>query len=111
MIIEREIRKIKLTNGTIPFDDWYQSVGDKHMQAAIAARLERVRAGNFGNHRYVGDGVNDLKIYIGPGLSVYYAEYRRKIILLLGGGDKSSQQRDIKRSIGLWKQFQAFSKK
>lgn len=107
MIIEREIRKIQLVNGKVPFDEWYHSLVDKHMQAAVAGRLARVRAGNFGNHRQVGDGVNELKIDIGPGLRVYYAEYRGNIVLLLGGGDKSTQQRDIAQAIRLWKQFRS----
>ena len=95
MAIEREIRKLQLANGTVPFGDWNQSLGDKRTQAAVAARLARVRAGNLGNHKHVGDGVNELKIDIGPGLRVYYAEYGGNIFLLLGGGDKSTQQRDI----------------
>ena len=111
MLIEREIRKVQLANGTVPFDDWYQSLSDKHTQAGVAARLARVRAGNFGNHKHVGDGVNELKIDIGPGLRVYYAQHSGNIVLLLGGGDKTTQRRDIGRAIQLWKQFQSFNKK
>ena len=111
MVSEREIRKVQLANGKVPFDEWYRSLADKHVQAAVAGRLARVRAGNFGQHRHVGDGVNELKIDIGPGLRVYYAEYRRNIVLLLGGGDKSTQERGIARAIRLWKQFEAFPKK
>ena len=80
------------------------------MQAAVAGRLARVRAGNFGQYRHVGDGVNELKIDIGPGLRVYYAECGGYLVLLLGGGDKSTQPRDIARALRLWKQFQAFDK-
>ena len=72
------------------------------MRAAVDVRLARVRLGNFGNRRHVGDGVCELKIDLGPGLRVYYGEHDRTLMLLLGGGDKSTQQRDISTAIQLW---------
>ena len=111
MVIERDIQKLQLENGSVPFDDWYHSLLDKKMRAAVAVRLARVRLGNFGNHRHVGDGVSELKINLGPGLRVYFGEHARKFVLLLGGGDKSTQQRDISTAIKLWNQWKQFKKK
>jgi putative addiction module killer protein len=111
MVIEREIRKLQLENGRVPFDDWYRSLLDKKVRAAVDIRLARVRLGNFGSHRHVGEGVNELKIDLGPGLRVYYGEHDRKIVLLLGGGDKGTQQRDINNAIKLWKQWKQLKKK
>jgi putative addiction module killer protein len=68
------------------------------------------RGGNFGNHKHVGDGVNELKIDIRPGLRVYYGEHEGKLVILLGGGDKSTQQRDINTAIKLWKQWKEWKK-
>lgn len=109
-MIEREIRKLQLENGRVPFDDWYQSLLDKGMRAAIDIRLARVRLGNFGNCKHVGDGVYELKIDLGPGLRVYYGEYEGKFVLLLGGGGKSTQQRDINEAIKWWEQWKQFKK-
>ena len=103
MLIGREIQKLELENGQVPFDDWYNSLLDRKMRASVNIRLARIRLGNFGNCRPVGEGVKELKIDLGPGLRVYYAEHGGRLVLLLGGGDKSTQQRDI--SIKLWKQF------
>jgi putative addiction module killer protein len=75
------------------------------MQAAVDSRLARVRAGNFGDHKSVGAGVFELRINAGPGLRVYYGEYRGQIAILLGGGDKSTQTRDINRAKQLWCQW------
>jgi putative addiction module killer protein len=70
-MIEREIKKLELQNGLVPFDEWFDSLGDKRMQAAVDARLVRVRAGNFGDCKPVGAGVFELRIVAGPGLRVY----------------------------------------
>jgi len=75
------------------------------MQAAVDARLARVRAGNFGDFKSVGGGVSELRIAFGPGLRVYYGLRGQQVVVLLGGGDKSSQRRDIRRAQQLWQQF------
>src|SRR5208282_5751150 len=104
-MIEREIKKLELQNGLVPFDEWFDSLRDKRTQAAVDARLARVRAGNFGDCKSVGSGVFELRIAFGPGLRVYYGLHGKQIVVLLGGGDKSSQTRDIRRAQQLWQQF------
>src|SRR6266850_4238125 len=104
-MIEREIKKLELQNGLVPFDEWFDSLRDKRMQAAVDARLARVRAGNLGDAKSVGGGVSELRINLGPGLRVYYGLHGRQIVVLVGGGDKRSQSRDIRRAQQLWQQF------
>jgi putative addiction module killer protein len=79
------------------------------MQAAVDARLARVRAGNFGDHKGVGTGVFELRINVGPGLRVYYGEHRRQLVILLGGGDKATQSRDINHAKHLWQRWLEFN--
>ena len=107
---EREIRKLELENGRVPFDDWFEFLGDLRIQAAVDARLAPVRAGNFGDHRSVGAGVFELRINMGPGLRIYYGEGRKQLVILLGGGDKTTQTRDINRARQLWQQWLEFNK-
>lgn len=102
---ERDVRKLELDNGTVPFDKWLASLRDKRIEAAVDARLARVRAGNFGDHKRLGGGVSELRIDVGPGLRVYYGESGRRIVILLGGGDKKSQKRDIVRAQVLWREW------
>ena len=104
-MLEPEIQKLALQNGLVPFDEWFNSLRDLRMQAAVDARLTRVRAGNFGDCKSVGGGVFELRISFGPGLRVYYGLHGRQIVVLLGGGDKRSQARDIRRAQQLWQQF------
>ncbi len=102
---EQEIKKLELQNGLVPFDEWFDSLRDMRMQAAVDARLTRIRAGNFRDCKSVGDGVFELRISFGPGLRVYYGLHGQKIVVLIGGGDKRSQSRDIRRAQELWQQF------
>ncbi|MBI4685229.1 MAG: type II toxin-antitoxin system RelE/ParE family toxin [Nitrospirae bacterium] len=92
-------------NGKIPFKKWLENVKDIHARAKIRVALDRVRMGNFGHARSVGEGVHELKIDYGPGYRVYYALAGDEIILLLLGGDKASQSKDIVRAKEYWKKF------
>jgi len=84
--------------GKIPFREWLHSLRDIRARAKIRVRLNRIRLGNFGDARPVGDGVYELRINYGPGYRVYYARTGRYVILLLCGGNKSSQKRDIAKA-------------
>ena len=103
--MERELKRLELQNGLVPFDEWFDSLPDRKRQAAVDARLTRVRAGNFGDCKSVGGGVFELRIALGPGRRVYYGLHGQPVVILLSGGDKSTQARDIRRAQQLWQQF------
>jgi putative addiction module killer protein len=110
MATEREIRNLELENGRVPFEDWLDSLRDPRMRAAVDCRLARVRVGNFGDHKRLGGGVSELRIDVGSGLRIYYAEHGKQLVILLGGGEKASQTRDINRAKQLWQQWLRFNK-
>jgi putative addiction module killer protein len=74
-------------SGKQPFVQWLSSLRDQSAAARIKARLARVRLGNLGTTRSLGDGVKELKIDHGPGYRVYFGEAGNEIIVLLSGGD------------------------
>jgi putative addiction module killer protein len=78
------------------FGRWLAGLRDVQGKVAILRRLERIRAGSFGDARSVGVGVSEMRLDIGPGYRVYFTRRGNVVIVLLCGGDKSSQQRDIK---------------
>lgn len=61
----------------------------------ILARVTRLEAGNFGDARYVGENVFELRIDHGPGYRVYFTRRGGVVVILLCGGDKSTQGADI----------------
>ena len=92
-------------SGKIPFKDWLEGLKDIRARAKIRISLDRVRLGNFGHAKSLGEGVHELKIDYGPGYRVYYAFAGNTIVLLLLGGDKALQSKDIVRAKEYWKDF------
>jgi putative addiction module killer protein len=68
---------------------------DSEVRARIAARVRRLRFGNAGDVKPVGEGISELRIHHGPGFRVYFVGRGGMLIVLLCGGDKNSQTRDI----------------
>lgn len=90
-----------------PLIAWLDALKDLRAKAQIQARMVRVAAGNFGDCKPLRDGVQELKIDIGPGYRVYLSRQGPVLVLLLCGGDKTDQSRDIERAIEYlndWKQ-------
>ena len=94
-----------MASGKLPFESWLASLEDDQAEARIAARVNRLAGGNFGDCKPVGAGVWELRIDWGPGYRVYYAMIDRACALLLCGGDKRRQAADISRAIGYLKDY------
>ena len=82
-----------------------QKLKDRRAVARITARIDRLKVGNPGDVKPVGQGVSELRINYGPGYRVYYRQVGTKVIILLVAGDKSSQAKDIKLAQRLAKEY------
>ncbi|MEG3843732.1 type II toxin-antitoxin system RelE/ParE family toxin [Microcoleus sp. herbarium14] len=102
----REIRRYITPDGRNPFAEWLSSLQDLSAVVKIEQRLDRVRLGNLGNSKSVGEGVCELKIDFGPGYRVYFGQVGSTIVLILCGGDKSSQEQDIRKAYEYWKEYE-----
>ena len=100
------ILKLVLEDDTCPVDQWLSSVRDKTLRARISRQIDKMERGNFGDHKDVGKGVSELRLFFGPGYRVYYGRIENTIVVLLGGGDKATQSADIARAQELWRAFQ-----
>ena len=94
-----EVRHYVTLSGKDVFDDWLTRLADLRAQAKIAARINRLAAGNFGDCKPLRESVYELRIDWGPGYRLYYGFIGRVCILLLCGGDKRNQPSDIERAI------------
>ncbi|MDF1614837.1 type II toxin-antitoxin system RelE/ParE family toxin [Desulfurivibrio dismutans] len=102
-----KIKHYLTVDGRDIFTEWLRKVKDTRAKAAIFRRVNRLELGNFGDHRPCRDGVWELKIDVGPGYRVYYAQAGKTVILLLSGGDKRSQTADITKACELWRDWQS----
>ena len=93
------LRTYQTEEGSVPFDEWLADLRDVQARARIRARLARVQAGNFGDCKPVGDGVQELRIDHGPGYRVYLSRQGPVVVLLLCGSDKSRQRGGIKLAL------------
>jgi len=94
----------------IPFQEWVNSLTDKSVQAAVLARVNRLRLGTFGDWKSIGDGVCELRIHQGAGYRLYFGRRGQTVVILLAGGEKRSQDADIKTAKRYWKDYETRTK-
>lgn len=80
---------------TSAYQKWIDSLRDRRAVFHVTARVNRLRGGNAGDAKPVGEGVSEMRIHYGPGYRVYYKTRGDEIIILLAGGDKKTQKSDI----------------
>jgi putative addiction module killer protein len=86
---------------TAVFSSWLASLRDAHARARVQARILRLRQGNSGDVKPVGEGVSELRIDYGPGYRVYFVQRGALLVILLAGGAKPTQDKDIKTALKL----------
>lgn len=101
-----EIRHYLTADSKDVFLDWLRRVRDPIAKVQIVKRVNRVEQGNFGDHKFCRDGVWELRVDVGAGYRVYYAQAGSLVVLLLGGGEKRTQDADIERAVRYWQDWQ-----
>jgi putative addiction module killer protein len=109
--MEIEIEFYVTSSGRSPFDDWFESIREMHTKSKILTRLARMKLGNFGDCKSLGDEIAELRIHYGPGIRIYYSKIGTKVILMLCGGDKGLQVRDINKAKEYLREYQSREKK
>ena len=92
-------------DGRLPFDEWLRGLRDQNAVARVLARIGRIRRGNLGDCKPVGEGVMELRLDFGPGYRVYFGQVGEIVVLLLCGGDKRTQSRDIATAKLYWQSY------
>ena len=89
-------------DGKNPFREWLHSLKDVRARAQVRVKIARLRLGNFGDAKSVGEGVNELRLTIGPGYRIYFGRAGDRVVLLLCAGEKKTQKKDIARAKEYW---------
>jgi len=98
------VREYLTADGRSPYREWLEGL-DTPVRARVQARVLRFELGNLGDHKSVGEGVEEARLAFGPGHRIYFGMHGRTVILLLLGGDKSSQAKDIREARKHWVDF------
>ncbi|MCU1781531.1 type II toxin-antitoxin system RelE/ParE family toxin [Pseudomonas sp. 13B_2.1_Bac1] len=83
---------------TPELDTWLDGMRDVCGKVAVLTRLDRAEENNFGDCEPAGNGLSDMRIFVGPGYRIYFVRTGITAYLMLWGSDKTDQQRGIKRA-------------
>ncbi|MBL0941920.1 MAG: type II toxin-antitoxin system RelE/ParE family toxin [Alphaproteobacteria bacterium] len=84
------------SEGKKPFIEWMNSLKDTTARAKINVRLARIRLGNLGDYKSLGEGIFELRVNEGPGYRIYFTQNAEKKIILLGGSKKTQPKEIVK---------------
>jgi len=101
---EIEVLEYENDVGQNAFDDWAMNL-DRPARSKVLAAIARMKAGNFGDVKPVGEGVSERRINWGPGLRIYFGKDGQKLVMLLGGGTKNRQNSDVKSAQKNWAEY------
>ena len=99
------VRRYRTEDGREIITEWLAGLKDIRVRARIVARIDRLKAGNFGDCKPLRGGVAELRIDCGPGYRVYYGVVGKRVVLLLCGGDKGTQETDIDKAVAYLMDF------
>ena len=100
------VRHYLTLTGADPFQSWLDRLKDLKARVAILRRVDRLLADTFGDHKYLKEGVWELRIDVGPGYRVYYGKHGKTSVLLLCAGSKRTQASDIAKAVGYWAEYE-----
>jgi putative addiction module killer protein len=104
-IVPRKVENYVTENGDDVFQAWMSGLKDLRARVLVDKTIAKIRLGNFGDHKGVGEGVQEIRLDHGPGYRIYYAEHGNTLIILLCGGTKKRQQDDITQAKKFWKDW------
>ncbi len=99
----REVIFYRDDNDREPWSKWLNGLQDPKARRWIMRCMHKLKQGIYGDHKRFRE-IIELRSDSGPGYRVYLGEHGNKIVMLLGG-DKDSQEKDIQRAEGYWKEY------
>jgi len=101
-----EIEIYNTPSGKEPYSSWEKKLS-RQARAVVAARIVRLRIGNFGDCKALSNakGIYEIRIHHGAGYRIYFGKRKKTIVILLCGGDKGTQKKDIQKAKTFWEEY------
>jgi len=87
-----EVHHYVTESGRDPYQQWLDKLKDLKGRVVIQRRIDRLTAGNFGDHKFCEEGVWELRIDFGPGYRVYYAQAEWRLKIYSDGGREGGRE-------------------
>jgi putative addiction module killer protein len=107
----KQVEIYRTAGGDIPYETWLDGLKDGGTRARIEVQIAKIRLGNLGRWKSLGEGVGEIVLDFGPGYRIYFAQLGTLVVLLLLGGDKRTQRKDITAAKRYWADYQTRSNK
>jgi len=103
--VPRKVETYLTRDGKDVFQEWLDGLADQRAKVLIDKTVAKVRLGNLGQHKSVGEGVQEIVLDYGPGYRIYFAEHGATRVILLCGSTKKRQEEAIKQAKRYWKDW------
>jgi putative addiction module killer protein len=90
--VPRDVEAYVTRDGKDVFQGWLDGLADRRARALIDKTIAKIRLGNLGRHKSVGEGVQEIVLDCGPGYRIYFGER----------GTKQRQQDAIRLAKQYW---------
>ncbi|MBU6338388.1 MAG: type II toxin-antitoxin system RelE/ParE family toxin [Rickettsiales bacterium] len=104
-IEEIRILIYRTNRGVEPFNNWLHNLDSVSIERVLR-RINRVRFGNFGDYKNIGNGIFELRLDFDGGYRIYFTMSNKKEIVILNGGNKKTQRQDIKKAIEYLEEYE-----
>ncbi len=103
--VPRKVETYVTCDGKDVFQGWLNGLADQRARVLIDKTVAKVRLGNLGQHKSVGEGVQEIVLDHGPGYRIYFGEHGTTLVILLFGSTKKRQKEMIKLAKRYWKDW------
>jgi putative addiction module killer protein len=103
--VPRKVETYVTRDGRDVFQEWLNGLTDQWAKVLIDKTIAKVRLGNLGRHKSVGEGVEKIVLDYGPGYRIYFGEHGPTLVILLCGSTKKRQEKAIKEAKRYWKDW------
>ena len=94
--VPRKVETYVTRDGKDVFQEWLDGLADRRAKVLVDKTIAKIRLGNLGQHKSVGEGVQEIVLDYGPGYRIYFVEHGTTLIILLLGSTKKKQDEAIK---------------